>query len=170
MGDYMKFCSKRLFFIRLILVLLTLSVVIFIFSNSAQNAQNSSAASGRVTDFLNNICLMFHLNFTFTQDVVRTLAHFSEFGLLGVVSLLTALSFFDVKVKSLITSILFSAVVSVADECIQLFSDGRAFQFSDLIIDFSGLSSGIVSVFLIALLINYHRIKVQRRNNNGKDN
>ncbi len=166
----MKFCSRPLLVARIVLSLLTLSLVIFIFSNSAQTAQVSSASSGKIVDFLNYICSMLNLNFTFTQGIVRTLAHFAEFGLLGVLALLTALSFFSVKAKTFLISVAFSTVASVADEVIQLFSDGRAFQFSDLIIDFTGLLLGTVSVFLVAVLINNHKIKVQRRINNGTYN
>lgn len=163
MGDYMKFCSKRILVARIILSVLTLFLVIFIFSNSAQTAQVSSNSSGRIVDFLNYICSALHLQFTFSQEIVRTMAHFAEFGLLGILALLTSLSFFGIKAKTLIISVAGSSLTAVADECVQLFSEGRAFQFSDLIIDFAGLLSGIVSIFLVALLVNNQKTKVQRR-------
>ncbi len=170
MGDYMKIRSKPLIVARILLALLTLSLIVFIFSNSAQTAEVSSASSGRIMAFLNSICSSLKLNFTFTQSIVRTLAHFAEFGLLGVLSVSTFLSVFGVKAKTLILSVLLSVSTAIIDECIQLFSDGRAFQFSDLVIDFTGSLLGIVGVFLIALLINNHKIKVQRRKSNGKCN
>lgn len=163
MGDYMKNCSKKLLAYRIILLFLTFLLVVFIFSNSAQTAQVSSETSGRLVTFLNNICYSLHLNFTFNQDIVRTLAHFAEFGVLGVLSLLTSLSFFGINAKTLIISIVFSLTVALMDEIIQIFSEGRAFQFTDLAVDFAGLLTGAVSVFLFSLLINNHRIKVQRR-------
>jgi len=159
MGDYMKFKFSYLIVVRILLVLLTLSLVVFIFSNSAQTAQISSAYSGRVMAFLNSICAALKLNFTFNQSIVRTLAHFGEFGLLGVLSVSTFLSFFGIKAKTLIFSVLLPVSTAVIDECIQLFSDGRAFQFSDLVIDFTGSLLGVVGVFLIALLIYNHKTK-----------
>lgn len=163
MGDYMNRRHIALWVARILLCILTLSLVVFIFSNSMQTATASNASSGRVLFFLNNICASLNLNFTFNQEIVRTLAHFCEFGLLGVLLVLTFLSFFGVKAKSLILSVLFSVSTALTDECIQLFSDGRAFQFSDLLIDFTGSLLGIVGVFLIALLINNHRIKISEK-------
>ena len=145
------------------LCVVSLLLIIFIFSNSMQTSTVSNASSGRVMAFLNNICMFLKLNFTFTQEIVRTLAHFSEFGLLGVLSVLTFLSFFGIKAKSLILSVVASVFTAITDECIQLFSDGRAFQFSDLVIDFTGSLLGIVGVFLIALLINNYKNKVSEK-------
>lgn len=121
--------------------------------------------------FLNGICGALGLEFTFTQAVVRTLAHFCEFGLLGVLSLLTALSYLGVKAKTLIISIASFSFTAFIDECIQLFSDGRAFQLSDLVIDISGGLLGAVAVFLIALLVTNHKFKVsEKESKNGKCN
>lgn len=167
MGDYMKFCSKRLLLTRIILSLLTISLIIFIFSNSVQTARDSSLASGRIMNFLNNICSSLNLKFTFTQSIVRTLAHFAEFGLLGVLSILTFLSFFFIKAKTLILSAVFSVLIALTDECIQLFSEGRAFQLEDLIIDFTGSMLCIVSVFIIVLLIRNKKTKIEG-SDNGK--
>ena len=163
MGDYMKNKHIALLMARILLCVFTLSLVVFIFYNSMQTATDSNASSGRIMTLLNNLCTSLNLNFSFNQENVRTLAHFSEFGLLGVLSVLTFLSFFAVKAKSLVLSVIFSVSTALTDECIQLFSNGRAFQFSDLIIDITGSLLGIVGVFLIALLIKNHKIKVSEK-------
>lgn len=160
MGDYMKFKSKWFLTCRILFTVLTLLLIGFIFSNSVQTADVSSVSSGRIMNFLNGICGALGLKFVFTQEIVRTLAHFGEFGLLGVLSLLSTLSCFGIKVKSLILSFAVFSLTALADECIQLFSDGRAFQLSDLVIDISGGLLGAVAVFLIALLVHNHKIKV----------
>ena len=167
MGDCMNFCNKRLLITRILLSVLTISLVVFIFANSSQNAQDSSTASGRLMNFLNNIFTTLNINFTFTQQIVRTLAHFSEFGLLGVLSISTSLSFFFIKARTLIYSTLFSVSIAIIDECIQLFSDGRAFQFEDLAIDFAGAMLGIVGIFIISLLIYYGRLRIREGKTNG---
>lgn len=163
MGDYMKIRSNALLVARILLCVLTLSLIVFIFSNSIQTASVSSVSSGRVMNFLNSICTTLNLNFVFTQEIVRTLAHFCEFGLLGVLSQLTFISFFGTKAKALISSVVASVSTALVDECIQLFSDGRAFQLSDLVIDFAGSLLGIVGVFLIALLIYNQKNKVSEK-------
>lgn len=163
MGDYMKFKQKSLLFARILLSFLTLLLVAFIFSNSMQNAEVSGASSGRIMAFLNNLMSIFGIDFVFTQVIVRTLAHFCEFGLLGVLSMLTMLSFFSVKAKSMLLSMLCFSLVALIDECIQLFSEGRAFEVSDLVIDITGGLLGAVCVFLIALLIRNKKLKVSEK-------
>lgn len=160
MGDYVKNKAKTTFFLKIIFSTLTFALIMFIFYNSIQDSEKSSESSGRIMDFLNVICNALGLKFTFTQPIVRTLAHFCEFGLLGVLSLFTTLCYFGVKARSLIVSISTVFVTAITDEIIQLFSDGRAFQISDIIIDVSGGFLGLVIVFLFALLIKNHRIKV----------
>lgn len=159
MGDYMNFKAKSIIFLRILLSALTLLLIVFIFSNSVKNAEASSESSGRIVAFLNRICTLLGLKFTFTQPVVRTLAHFCEFGLLGVLSQLTFLSCFGVKAKAILSSVFLVILTALTDEVIQLFSEGRAFQISDLIIDFSGSLLGLVAIFLIAVLINNHRLR-----------
>lgn len=159
MGDFMKFTKKSTFIFRIILIVLTLLLIVFIFSNSLKTAEVSSVSSGRVVDFLNSICVSLKLKFTFTQQIVRPLAHFCEFGLLGVLSSLTAISYFTVKAKSMIISLISFSFIAFIDECIQLFSDGRAFQVSDMLIDFAGGLIGSVTVFLISLIVYNHKIK-----------
>ncbi len=159
----MKFKQKSLWLARILLSVLTLSLVAFIFANSTQNAEVSSLSSGRIMSFLNGVMSTLGIDFVFTQVIVRTLAHFCEFGLLGVLSLLTLLSYFRVKAKSLLLSMLCFSSVALVDEYIQLFADGRAFQLSDLVIDIIGGLLGAVSVFLIALLIRNHKVKVSEK-------
>ena len=170
MGDCMKIKGKSLLVLRIFLLLSTLALMVFIFSNSTKTADVSSESSGRIMDMLNRICTALNLRFTFDQVIVRTLAHFCEFGLLGVLTLCTAICFFKVKLKSFFLSVSVFCLTAVTDECIQIFSDGRAFQFSDLIIDISGGLLGATAVFLIALLINNHNLKIQKRNSYGKSN
>lgn len=156
----MNFMKKTTFILRIVLTFLSLFLVVFIFSNSVKNADSSSISSGRVTDLLNGICSALNISFRFTQDIVRTLAHFCEFALLGVLFLLTFISYLSITVKTLIISTVSFCFVALADECIQLFADGRTFQVLDLIIDISGGLVGTVSILLIVLIIQCHTSKV----------
>ena len=94
MGDCMKIKGKSLLVLRIFLLLSTLALMVFIFSNSTKTADVSSESSGRIMYMLNRICAALNLRYTFDQVIVRTLAHFCEFGLLGVLTLCTAISFF----------------------------------------------------------------------------
>ena len=167
MGDCMKKTKTSTLILRVVFTTLTVLFVVFIFSNSFQTASVSSQSSARVLAFLNSVCEFINIKPFFTQKIVRTLAHFCEFGLLGVLSTITYLSYFAVKAKTLEFSLATVFCTALIDECIQLFSDGRAFQFSDIIIDVSGGLLGLVGTFLIAFLIN-NRKKYIKRDSNGK--
>lgn len=156
MGDYMKFDKKTLFF-RVLTTVCTVLLIAFIFYNSIKPAKESSESSGRVLALLNNIFEFFGIGPVFNQNIVRTLAHFGEFGLLGVLSSLSFQSFLRHKRKNMIFSVFTVASVALIDECIQLFSDGRAFQIEDMFIDISGGVVGALLVFIVLCLVDVSR-------------
>lgn len=164
------FKRKSIVAARVIFTFLTTALIIFIFSNSLKNAEDSSASSGFFTALINSFISSLGFKFQLSHDFVRTFAHFSEFGLLGVMSMLMYLSFFAVKAKTMIISVCTFSLTALIDECFQLFSDGRAFQLSDIAVDISGGLLGAVVVFLVAMLIYSKNIKVQRRKFNGESN
>lgn len=166
MGDCMKFDKKKQIF-RVITTILTLLIIAFIFYNSLMPAGESSQSSGRVLRFLNGICEFLGLGSLFTHSFVRTLAHFSEFAVLGASSLLMYLSYLGFKVRDLILALATVLSVAITDECIQLFSAGRTFQFEDIFVDFSGGTLGASFLFLIIFVV---KIIKRRRYKNGKSN
>ena len=163
MGDSMKSDKKYIWIVRVLMFLLTISLIVFIFSNSAQSADVSSETSGRFMAFLNNILAFFRINAAFNQVIVRTCAHFAEFGLLGVFAFLTSVSFFGLRFKNWLLSSVFCVLIALVDECIQLFSDGRAFQFSDLLVDFTGSVIGISCTYVIVYFIIKSRVKSKEK-------
>lgn len=162
MGDYMIIKSKGNFVCRIIFTFFTVFMTAFIFYNSMQNAVASGESSGRVMTFLNNCCVFFGITPFFTQEIVRTMAHLCEFGLLGVLSASAFLSWFGLKLKSTFFSLFYIVFVSFTDEIIQLFSDGRAFQFSDIGIDIAGFVLGAGVVFLFVYVISYVNRKLKK--------
>ena len=140
-----------------ILGVLLISLIVFILGNSVQTATESSQSSGRVMNFLNMMCTFLGLKPFFTQEIVRFLAHFCEFGLLGVLSFITFYFYFIKKIKVGIFSCLLVVAVSITDECLQLFSDGRAFQFSDIVTDLCGAFLGVAASALVIFIIERNR-------------
>lgn len=150
---------KKTIAVRIILTILTVLVVVFIFSQSMLPANESSAESGRIVKFLNKICVFLGIGEVFTQNFVRVCAHLAEFGVLGVLLFLTVSSYTEkVKLRFTLTP-LFYLSTAVADECIQLFSEGRAFQFKDIFIDLTGATLGAVFVYVILLIISRRKQK-----------
>ena len=99
------------------------------------------------------------------QNIVRTLAHLAEFFALGFTASVTSGAFLGFKKLSFILAVAVSSLTSVTDEYIQLFSEGRAFQFKDLLVDNTGIILGSVTVFLGIYVFNFLK---NRRGKNDK--
>lgn len=143
---------KKQIFLRVLTTTLTALIVGFIFFQSLKPAPQSSSDSGRVVALLNSITTALGLGQPFSQNFVRTCAHFTEFTVLSI-STLTMLTTYSLKHRQgVIISSITTLVIAVCDECIQLFSDGRTFQFKDICVDFLGGVSGCLLVLLITFI------------------
>ena len=135
---------------------------VFIWSNSLKTAAESGEMSGGFLSFVNGILSNISPNLALTEHFIRKSAHFCEFAFLGIL-LALAVSLYCNKVR--LPHILIPAVsafsVATIDEFLQLFSDGRSCQFSDVMLDFSGACTGLLAVHLIFYLI--RRKKRSRR-------
>ena len=133
-----------------IFAIMTLLWVVVIFSFSLQPGEVSGSLSG---SFLNKVLEWFALGvFEKLEEmpqeqldmwhmILRKCAHFTEFAVLGVLSSLTLL---QTKVsRRVLMTMVFCLAVAVMDEILQLFVDGRAGRFVDVMIDGTGALSGI---------------------------
>ena len=117
--------------------------VLFICSNSLQSGEVSGGISEQVTRII--VSLLGHVgimvrNFDLAHLIVRKLAHFSEFALLGI------LVCFANRKQPLFSNDLYALalflLVPLLDEGIQLFVPGRAGVMTDVLIDTSGYLTG----------------------------
>ncbi len=130
---------------------LTLLFVLFVFSNSMRTAAESSEESGAVLDGL--LALFPFLAGRIGQFVIRKAAHFSEFGLLGVLfglsERLKCSAWHTGETEKLLSrAALFLTAIPLLDETIQLFVPGRSGELRDVWIDLAGGALG----FLLSLL------------------
>lgn len=134
--------NKRLV-LRIAAISLTTVWLLFIFSNSLDTADESSIKSGNVTEFIEDVVQKVDPEAEVTNRQVRISAHFVEFAVLGVLAAITARTFRN-KLRSCIIILLIAGVLTaITDEILQLFSDGRAAQITDIGIDFLGYSTGL---------------------------
>lgn len=131
----------------------TITIVCFIFYNSLQNGQSSSEASAFVLNLINDILNFFNINFSFTGHFIRKLAHFVEFFTFGFFLILTFNSFSKNIFKSLGFPLFFAILVPVIDEYIQIYSLGRSSSVKDVLLDFSGASTGIFLILFVLWII-----------------
>ena len=151
---------------RTLRVIVTLLYILFIFSNSMQNADTSSRESGAVLAFLikavGNLPLIRGL---LTEYLIRKSAHFLEYSLLGILyAWVLAPERRDGyrtggrrRPENLLTDRLLPAafltlLIPFLDESIQLFSSGRSGQISDVWLDMSGILFGGGLALLAAFL------------------
>lgn len=142
-------CKKQLVK-RVILSAVTLLIIAFIFANSATDADNSSQSSTSVMDLLNGVLNFCHINITLSENFVRKLAHFVEYFILGTSMFFTVRSYNLRKTYCVFTVPLLGFAVASIDETIQRFFSGRSCQFSDVMLDFVGVT---VAVFIMTAFL-----------------
>ena len=146
----------------IILIILTLCVVAFIFMHSLTPATLSAEESGAVTDWLSKL-----LPFQLTDHIVRKLAHFTEYSVLGFVTSFTVYSFFKKPTGGIFIKLFFTIFTAVIDETIQLNISGRSGQVTDVLLDFSGSVTGIIiSTLLISIYLLYKKRKEMKNGRN----
>lgn len=125
--------------------------ILFIFSNSLQIGETSSAISGGLTQFLLSILHSFGWNIPFDtfHHFIRKLAHFSEYAGLGI------LVVYALRTAPLLTNLklnyaLFWILLPSMDETIQHFVPNRYGCIKDVLIDMSGfLCATLIYLFII---------------------
>ena len=83
--------------------------------------------------------------------LVKTSAHFLEYTMLGLILMLTARTFLTSHQKT--AALLTGAVYAALDEFHQYFVPGRACQVRDVLIDYSGIVTGILTALLLMRII-----------------
>jgi VanZ family protein len=116
------------------------------------NANTSSSKSKGVREFVNSIIAKLGFDFEITEHFARKAAHFFEFFLLGIFLTLILIAFDLVVHKNITIPLFIGLLVAVLDEYIQLYVEGRAGMVSDVVLDFSGLATGVIIVLAITII------------------
>lgn len=137
---------------KLIFPILTLAWIFVIFSFSLQNGSISSLQSGVITKYIHSLLSNININLELKllSLIIRKLAHFTEFFILGC---LVRKSSLDLNRKDLL---LYIFLIPILDEFIQSFIPDRAMSVIDMGIDSLGILSGIIIITLIHTLIKSH--------------
>ena len=135
MGTIMKKKTKFGIFLTL-----TLLWVCFIFTRSLQPGDQSAEESGWVLTMIQLISP------NISMHIVRKLAHFTEFAILGALASLTQLQATSVHLTLLL---FFGLLCAMADETIQLSISGRNGQVQDVWIDFAGVAAAVILIFVL---------------------
>lgn len=141
---------KKVKILRTVLIILIVLWTCLIFLLSNQNGGESSGFSRKVVEFFVKDQEMVD----FLEPYARKFAHFSEYGLGGVlfVSLFSTYDWSDRR--KIVTSILLGVWYATIDEIHQLMVPGRNGAIKDVYIDSLGIATGVVGMMIILKIFN----------------
>ncbi len=131
---------------RVVSLTLLLSVLAAIFYLSQQDGTKSGESSGLIMRLLESL-----FNREFDEGIVREGAHFTEYLVLGVMTVNFGYAYR--RYLQPLLSLFFGAIYALSDEIHQIFIPGRACQLFDLAVDTSGVLCGVLLFSLIAVPI-----------------
>lgn len=137
-------------------------LTLMIWGNSMRTAAQSAQQSGSVLSYLAPWLRALGLEPAGFHTLLRKLAHFSEYGLLGALWTLELwLGAHVSKGRGAALRLGFCMLTALVDETIQLFVPGRSGEIRDVWIDSAGALVGIAVACVIASII--HQMHQKRR-------
>lgn len=144
----------------------TISIIIlilllgFIWGHSMMSREASQEESLMVGGFIAPFLELFVGRGNVTDHLVRKLAHFTEYAALGM-ALGDVMRVYGRKgLWNLSHFFLFGMATAVIDEGIQLISDGRGAQVSDILLDCCGVAAGLAVIMIVFKMEERHERKL----------
>lgn len=143
--------------LRIVLILMLIGTFYTIFGFSSQNAEVSGGMSKKITQAV--VKKFPNINKKEqtekekiekrTESVIRKIAHFSIYTLVGLF-LMALMSTYDFKeINRIAISLIIGLIYASSDEIHQSFVPGRSAQITDVLLDFMGVSLGMLMIKLI---------------------
>ena len=139
---------------RVVFTAALIACIAFIFSNSMAVATVSEQSSGRVLQLMQAVLRRLGhpaLAERLTMHIVRKLAHFCEYMLEGFLLMLCMRVYSRHPLRYVTVPMLGGVLTALADETIQLFSEGRSSQVTDVWLDSAGVLAGILVAIVLLL-------------------
>lgn len=168
--------KKKLYTIVAVMLLTAMYAVIFLFS--AESGEESAGLSGRVADFIMSLyekltgggggggaagTEVFPL-----EAVIRKMAHFTEYLLVGLLSYGIVLIWYAPGLKGSGLVLLQVFLSGAVDELHQYFVPGRAAMFRDVLLDTAGGAVGIILVFMLYRLKKHRSVKKSKNSDKNR--
>lgn len=139
-----------------IFFVLSLALLSFIIYNSLQPVAESTEESLGVLAWIEPLLEKFVGAGNVTDGLVRKLAHFAEFSLLGVFIMALCAASGRARFQSLTNCLFFGLLTAVCDESLQMLTD-RSPEVKDILLDFAGIIIGTLIVFAVYHIVSYLR-------------
>lgn len=160
--------------LRVILTTLLLGLLGFIFSNSLQTGEQSSAQSGGITELLQKLAKQIAPNsfiatatgedYDRLHAFVRMTAHFLEFCALGAVMVWCFYSY-TLKKRHAPIALICTFITAFLDEFLQTLTAGRGAEIKDILVDCLGGTVGAVFALMALVILG---IVLKKGGNYGK--
>ena len=149
--------TKKRRAVNAVLICMCLATLCFIWGNSAMSPSDSSEASNSLLDAIGPIVRF--LGIVLSDDLaLRKFAHFAEYSALGIELALLGAVNMRLGFQDISNCAFAGLLTAVTDESIQLLS-GRSSQVSDILLDFAGLLTGALLIWLIRHIVLKRRKK-----------
>ncbi len=144
--------------VRVLTTALTVTVMMLIFRFSMEDAEQSDQRSGFVSqavirtvypDYDRKTPEEQQVCYDNIQHLVRKTAHFLEYAVLGLMIRLCIESWFGSRKGMMGAAWAAGTVYAGTDELHQLLIDGRSGQWSDVLLDSSGVITGVLAAYVI---------------------
>ena len=131
--------------------ILAVVMTLIIWINAVMPGTISSAQSGWVTGVFNLFFTWVGINIDpdILHVLIRIFAHFIQYLILAFLWTLAWANVFDKLIKRLLYPLSLVILTAWIDETIQLFTEGRAFQLSDIGVDLLGAFVGMAMAVLV---------------------
>ena len=154
--------SPWLIAFRVIFTAALLACILFIFRNSMQTGEVSSARSQAVTTLVNGFLGKFGLG-PLSEHIIRKLAHFSEFMLEGFLLMLCL----RVYTRHFVRHISWPLLAGMSTALIQISIPNRTSSVTDVWIDMAGVIAGLFVALIILLILRatmaFYRVKRENK-------
>ena len=157
--------------VRILLTVLTLAVMGMIFFISTETAEQSDETSGYFTRQVIDVLYPDYAKYEKKQQqslydsiqtVIRKMAHYTEFAILGFLMRLCLESWFGKRKWQTPVSWGLSTLYASTDEMHQILIDGRSGQWTDILLDSAGVLSGVLIAVLVLFLVRKRTTRKER--------
>lgn len=142
---------------RLVWLTLIVGWTLFIFSRSLQDGTHSFQESASVQSILHRL-LGDGVVGSFLYRAIRKVAHFAEYGVLGI-----GWGGYSCRFRAVGWWLWIAGpLTAAADECLQFFAPGRSPQIRDVLLDSVGYACGVAAMLLLRLLVSRYKRRAER--------
>ena len=142
--------------LRIIFLVLILVISSIIFGFSSQDGETSGGISKavitKIADIINIKSENRDIFIEKGEGVIRKLAHFAIYTLLGIFSMAFFVTFNMKRKKQVLITSIWGFLYACTDEMHQMFTNGRNASFLDVLLDTSGVIFGILVVIFIIFI------------------